>query len=137
MTKKVKFNHGKFFSEVSKLETGSKISKVQILRTGSWSHPNYGDFSISEADLDEFVFNFNAKILGHDICVDENHDWGHKALGWYKELIREGNALFAMIEWNDVGLEKINSGEYKYFSPELYFSYKPADSNQVFKNVLV
>jgi phage I-like protein len=131
---KAKFQQGKFFSELTASE--GNLSKIQILRTGTWNHPEYGVFSITEADLDEFVFNFQANVVGHDICVDVNHDWNHTAIGWYKELTREGNVLFASIEWNDKGLELINSKEYRYFSPELYFTYKPADSDQVFRNVL-
>lgn len=125
------------FSELSLSQEGGNESIVQILRTGSWDHPQYGSFSITTFDLDEFIANFNAKVRGMDICVDENHDYEHKALGWYRELYREGEALFARIEWNEKGLELINSKTYKYFSPELFFSYRDEETGVQYKNVLI
>lgn len=44
------------FSEVGKIENGE--SKVQILRTGEFKHAAYGNFSVTEKDLEEFEKNF-------------------------------------------------------------------------------
>ncbi len=124
------------FSELTVGE-GGRESVMQILRTGSWEHPTYGTFSISSSDLDEFVKNFEENARGVDLAVDVNHDYGHKAVGWIKSLYREGNALFSRVDWTDEGLELINSKAYRYFSPELHFSYRDEETGDQLKNVLI
>lgn len=124
------------FSELTVGE-GGRESVMQILRTGSWEHPTYGTFSISSSDLDEFVRNFEENARGVDLAVDVNHDYGHKAVGWIKSLYREGNALFSRVDWTDEGLELINSKAYRYFSPELHFSYRDEETGDQLKNVLI
>lgn len=96
------------FAELS-LGEGDKSSTVQILRTGSWSHATYGKFSIKTEDLDIFVANFHNNVRGVALCVDENHDDEHKALGWFRDVYREGEALFAVIDWTEKGAEMIRS----------------------------
>lgn len=123
------------FSEITSTEDGK--STIQILRIGQWNHPIYGQFSISPADLEQFVFNFKANVRGVDLCVDENHEGEHKAIGWFRDVFRDWNALFATIEWNDRGLELINSKTYRYFSPELFFSYRDEETDVEMRNVLI
>lgn len=124
------------FSELS-IPEGGNTSRVQILKTGTWNHPVYGTFSVTTADLDEFIFNFQTNARGVDLCVDVNHDPEHKAIGWFREVFREGEALFANIEWNDEGLYQINSKAFRYFSPELFFSYRDEENGKDMKNVLL
>lgn len=75
------------FSEITSTEDGK--STIQILRIGQWNHPIYGQFSISPADLEQFVFNFKANVRGVDLCVDENHEGEHKAIGWFRDVFRD------------------------------------------------
>lgn len=126
----------RYFSEIAPAE-GSKTSDVQILKTGRWNHPVYGDFSVTASDLDLFVQNFNDKVRGTDLCVDVNHDWEHKAVGWFRKVERRGEALFATIEWTDAGLDLINSKTYRYFSPELFFSYRDEETGRDYRCVLI
>ena len=67
------------FSELVQVENGAR-STIQVLRTRSWNHPVYGSFSVTENDLDEFVLNFRNNVRGVDLCVDVNHDPGHRAI---------------------------------------------------------
>ena len=124
------------FSEINVTE-GTRTSIVQILKTGSWNHPVYGTFSVTTENLDEFVANFKANVRGVDLCVDVNHDPEHKAIGWFRDVYREGEALFASIEWNDEGLDQINSKAFRYFSPELFFSYRDEETGVDLRNVLI
>lgn len=124
------------FSELS-VSDGGRTSVIQILRTGEWNHPVYGRFSVTASDLDEFVANFKANVRGVDLAVDVNHDPEHKAVGWYREVYREGEALFATIEWTDEGLDQITSKAFRYFSPELFFSYRDEESGKELRNVLI
>lgn len=123
------------FSEIGEIKDGK--SKVQILRTGTFRHPTYGEFSIQEKDLVEFEKNFKENKRGIDICVDDNHDPAHRALGWYKDVFREGGKLYALVEWNKIGLELIKEKVYRYFSPELHFEFQDEASGEVIKNLLI
>lgn len=124
------------FSELVQVENGAR-STIQVLRTWSWNHPVYGSFSVTENDLDEFVLNFRNNVRGVDLCVDVNHDPGHRAIWWYRELYRSGDKLFAEIEWTDEGSWIVNSKAYRYFSPELYFSFRDEMTGEEMRNVLI
>lgn len=121
------YTHCVTFSELQTIEDGM-MQRIQILRKGNWDHPTYGKFTIDDAELDEFVQNFKDNTRGVDLCVDVNHDTSHKAIGWFRDVVREGDALFATVEWNQEGVDLINSKSYRYFSPELYFSYRDEES---------
>lgn len=124
------------FSEVE-LTAEQNTSVIQILRTGSWDHPVYGQFKVDLVDLSQFVQNFKNNVRGVDLCVDVNHHHEHRAVGWYRDVYQEGEALFALIEWTPEGKQLITSKQYRYFSPELYFSYRDEESGEVQNNVLV
>lgn len=123
------------FAEIGEIQDNR--SKVQILRTWKFKHPQYWEFEISKKDLAEFKENFDAKIRGVDLAVDENHDGNHKAVGWYKEVLQEWEKLFAVIEWTKEGLQLLKEKVYRYFSPELYFDFQDEESGQIIKNLLI
>ena len=126
----------KFFSYSEIIKSGDKTSKVQILKTWKWKHSSYWEFSINERDLKEFKQNFDDKVRGVDLAVDVGHDFNHKAVGWFKELMIEGKKLFATIEWNHEGLYLVKEKVYKYFSPELHFEFQDEETGKVIKNLL-
>jgi len=124
------------FAELTQVADGAR-STIQVLRTWSWNHPVYGSFSVSESTLDEFVLNFRNNVRGVDLCVDVNHDPDHRAIWWYREVYRSGDQLFADIEWTDEGAMIVNSKAYRYFSPELYFSFRDEMTGEEMRNVLI
>ncbi len=123
------------FAEIGEIQDNR--SKVQILRTWKFKHPQYWEFEITKNDLKEFKANFDAKVRGVDLAVDENHDGDHKAVGWYKEVLQEWEKLFAVIEWTKEGLQLLKEKVYKYFSPELYFDFQDEESGESIKNLLI
>lgn len=126
----------RFFGEMGTLE-GNK-SEIQIMRVGNWNHPQYGEFNITSDMLDEFIKNFQENKRGIDLAVDINHEPNHKAVGWIKNLVKKGgDAVFATVEWTKEGLELVKSGAYKYFSPELFFSFRDEESGETIQNLLV
>jgi len=128
--------NGMIFAELKTV--GEEMTQdIQILRTGSWDHPVYGTFSISDADLDQFVYNFKTNARGIDLCVDINHETEHRAIGWFRDVYRAGDKLFATIEWTGEGKELVNSKQYKYFSPELHFSYQDERTGEIYQNLLI
>jgi len=113
-------------------------SEIQIMRTWSWKHAQYGDFTITPEMLDDFIKNFQENKRGIDLAVDINHEPNHKAVGWIKDLVKKGgDAIFATVEWTKEGLELVKSWAYKYFSPELFFSFRDEESGQTVQNLLV
>jgi len=113
---------------------------VEIMRVGQWSHPVYGDFAITENDIDMFIRHFAENVRGIGIAIDLEHGetvHAGAAAGWVKSLTRDGNRLLAEIEWTDLGKQQVESKQYRYFSPEFTFNYKDSESNKEYSNVLM
>jgi hypothetical protein len=68
--------------------------EIQVIPTGKWDHPEYGEMEITSADIAQFVENFKAK-LRLDLSITAGHDNGMsggelRAIRWFKELIDRG-----------------------------------------------
>lgn len=114
------------------------VVRVQIMRTGTWQHQEYGEVKIDKKVIKEIVKNFNSGARGVDLAVDENHEPDHKALAWFKELIVEndGNDLYADVELTASGANLLNNGSYKYFSPEIVFHRIDEETGESQSNLL-
>jgi phage I-like protein len=119
----------------------SPVSEIEVLATGSWDHPQYGHFDITEEDIETFVQSFNNKVRKVDIAVDQEHMPEKGAAGWYKALnkvFEDGKCkLKATIEWTKLGTQLIKDGIFKYFSPEFDFQYEDLETHEQFGNVLL
>lgn len=124
----------------TKFNLAENNSDIEIMRVGSWSHPKYGDFQITEDNLEGFIKSFNEKVRGIDIAIDLEHgETQHKnaAVGWIKKLKKDNKRLLAEIDWTNLGKDKVKSKEYKYFSPEFLFDYTDLETNKKFNDVLM
>jgi phage I-like protein len=113
---------------------------VEIMRVGQWKHPQYGDFAITENDIDMFIKHFDENVRGIEIAIDLEHGetvHAGAAAGWVKHLTRDGNRLLAEIGWTDLGKQQVETKQYRYFSPEFTFNYKDSESNKSYNNVLM
>lgn len=119
------------------LAEGGKDSWIQIMKTGKFQHPVYGEMEITQSDLQQFKENFDANIRGIKLFADVNHDDNHAAVAEFKELRVETGKLMALMEWNAKGEQLIKSGEYRYFSPEFAFTYTDAETGKKYKDVLL
>lgn len=122
------------------VKLSENTSQIEIMRTGTWKHPAYGQFSITENDIDDFIRHFNGGVRGVDIAIDLEHgETPHKgaSAGWIKSLNKQGNSLLAEIDWTELGKEKIKNKEYKYFSPEFKFNYEDHETGKKYSNVLM
>ena len=119
----------------------SPVSEIEVLAAGSWDHPQYGKFDITEEDIDGFVQSFNNKVRKVDIAVDQEHMPEKGAAGWYKainKVFEDGKCkLKATIEWTKLGTQLIKDGIFKYFSPEFDFQYEDLETHEQFGNVLL
>lgn len=99
------------------LENVPDIIKVATVAKGT--HPSYGKVEITKDMLESFEKNFNDRVTGVDLAINEDHK-KNEAFGWFKEvfLSEDGLDLFAKVKWNKKGTVSLNEGEYRYFSPE-------------------
>lgn len=88
---------------------------VEILRTGSFVDRNGKEVAITEADLDEYITNFQSGKAGQDVPIDINHE-REEAGGWIKALWRDGDKLLAQIDWNELGRQLVGDKVYRYMS---------------------
>ena len=126
-------------------EEGSALAvpdEINVVPTGKWMHPVYGEMEITSADIAEFVQNFKDKVR-LDLPITAGHDNGMSggelpAIGWFTDLIDRGvNGLNAVVKWTDVGKRLLQEGAFKYFSPEFYEEYADPETGEVRHHVLV
>jgi phage I-like protein len=111
---------------------------VQVLRTGNFSHPKYGNFSITPKILSELKQNFEKKVYGIDICFDYFHNSDEEAAGWPTELFlsEDGEELWAKVDWTATARKKLGEREIRYFSPDFAFKWTHPETGVTYNNVL-
>ncbi|MCR8922654.1 phage protease [Dasania sp. GY-MA-18] len=117
------------------LAEGASNSVVDITRTGTFSHPRYGRFSITLAMLQSMVKNFEARTFGQDIMLDVAHDGNGKgAGGTFTRLFISprgaGHVLQGEVEWLANGIDAVTNKGYKYLSIEYIDNYIDAEFEQ-------
>lgn len=124
-------------SEASEGAAATPSKLVQVIRTGSYKHPSYGNFKITREHLDSFVRNFDEKVRGIDIAVDYKHESEAEAAGWFKKLFVEEDAampgefrLMASVDWTPVGEDKLLKKEFRYLSADFTLDYVSEDSKK-------
>ena len=88
---------------------------VEVLRTGSFVDMYGLDVTIDVELMDEMVVNFAAGAAGQEVPVDIDH-YKSEAAGWVTALYREGDRLFAQIDWNELGAQLVGGRVYRYVS---------------------
>lgn len=136
-----------FRGSVTDLETiqspsDSNTSTIEILRTGTWSHPFYGEIEITNERLSRFKANFDSRVRKTDLPIDREHHSDDGAVGWIKEVFHEVTSdgvgiLKARVEWTEEGAADVKAKKYRYFSPEFSDEYEVASSGEIFQDVLI
>ena len=98
--------------------SGKNTSWVTVTRTGSFTDPRYGRFEITPSMLLSMVQNFDAGVVGQDICLDVNHKPGDGAAAKILRLSVEGNRLRALVQWTEYGLKAVKERGFTYLSAE-------------------
>jgi len=115
-------------------------NEIQILRTGKWDHPQYGEIDITEHDLDLFIKSFKERARRIDLAIDQAHNPDEGAAGWFKDLFKKESdgdvGLYARVEWTDFGEELLEGKRFKYISPEFRFNYEDDETGRSYENVL-
>ena len=95
---------------------------AEIFSVGKWNGDKY-----SENDLDDIVTHFNALKDSVKPPIKLGHTWkqGQPALGWVKDLKRNGNKLIATLaQVPKIVYDAIKAGRYKRVSSEIYWNFK-------------
>lgn len=84
-----------------------------------------GSFEFTEADADLVLQDF--AVRGRDLVIDYEHQslgsGKAPAAGWIDRLFKTASGLAAHVKyWTDEAARYLKNGEYRYFSPTLYFS---------------
>jgi len=95
-------------------------SRIQVAQLGRYHDPRYGDFAITAAD----VANWSKLLTTHfpgrvPIDLDHSTDKGgsSEAAAWIVGLQRDGNDVYADVEWTPVGESAVREKRYLYISP--------------------
>lgn len=114
----------RFVSESIRLGENQPSSWVTVTRTGEFSDPRYGKFSITRVMLDAMVKNFAEHTYGQDIFIDVAHKPENGAAGKVVALAVEGDRLRAKVEWTPMGVEAVQEKGYAYLSAEYHENWR-------------
>jgi phage I-like protein len=123
---------------------GDGASWQQILQTGAWKHPQYGDLVITAADLRELKQNFDARAREF-VYADYDHgianakgDGNAIAAGEVTQLELRANdtQLWALYEPTTPARQKIEAKEYRFTSADFDPSYVDKRSGKPVGKVL-
>lgn len=124
---------------IALVDATAPISRIQVLRTGTFYHPIYGKFTVSETDLQTMVHNFQLKRpkLPTEMVVDYEHMSAPgqppaqaPAAGWVKGCEQQGNELYCLVEWTPKAADQIRAKEYRFISPEFTLNYRDKETNK-------
>lgn len=113
------------------LSDGKATSQVQIAKTGAFTDPRYGKFTITLRDFSKWIANFNLLSKGEGrlgLPVDVDHSpekrGDTEAAGWVTSLRIKGSELWASVDWTSLGQELVRDRRYAYLSPSYVADYK-------------
>lgn len=123
--------------------------EIEVLQENNWKDmPDRPDFSVSAADLDDYVNNFKSNIRAGvpiDIEHRESKTFGEQAAGWVKDVYTKvkdngKKSLFVKPEWNSLGKELVGDKRFRFvsaeFNPKSLGGYTDPEGKGKFSNVL-
>ncbi len=116
---------------------GTATSQVQVFRTGTFRHPLYGKFTITDDDLASMEKNFKANRPKSptEMVVDYEHMSIAPAIiapaaGWVRDVRHLPGELVATVEWTKKATDHIVAKEYRFISPEWHMNWKDKESGK-------
>lgn len=119
------------------LEDGKNTSWVTITRTGDFTDPRYGKFSITPAMLLQMVSNFDKGVYGQDVFIDIAHKPEGGAAAKIIRLSVENDRLRALVEWTPMGIEAVKAKGYRYLSAEYHENWQDNEKGNKHGTVLL
>lgn len=107
-------------------------SRIQVAQLGSYHDPRYGDFTITAPEVANWS-KLLADYFNGRVAIDLDHatDKGgsSEAAGWIVGLERQGQDVFADVEWTTVGQSAVSDKRYLYISPTFVSDLKDEQGN--------
>lgn len=110
----------RFLSQRVELADGVTQSWVTLTRTGDYTDPRYGSFSITSTMLQQMVNNFDKRVLGQDVFIDVSHRPSDGAAAKVLKLQVESGRLRALVEWTPFGVAAVKERGFQYLSAEYH-----------------
>jgi phage I-like protein len=112
--------HVTFIEAPNHLAADNARSRIQVAVLGRFKDPRYGDFAVTAAEVANWSKLLASYFQGRiPIDIDHGTDYGGRseAAGWITGLSREGNDVYAQVEWTPLGVAAITEKRYLYISP--------------------
>lgn len=129
--------------EVSKeFAAGADFSKPMWIpylpKPGKYSHPLYGEILVTPQRNQEMVDSVKNHVYQENIPIDAEHETKLSgAVGWLKDMrLNEDGSADGFVEWTDRGRALLESGNFKYFSPEWFDDWRDVATGVVHRNVV-
>lgn len=108
-------------------------TRVELIRCGKFSHPQYGVLNITPAVCKSFVKNFSERKRKIDLAIDYSHDNESIAAGWIKSVSFDEStkSVWAEVKWTPKGSKVLSEREFRYLSAEFHLNHKDAESGEV------
>jgi hypothetical protein len=97
---------------------------VTLTRTGDFTDPRYGRFSITPAMLTEMVKNFDAGVYGQKIFLDVAHNPSGGAAAEVLALSVDGQRLRAKVRFTPYGVDAVKNKGFAYLSAEYHEAWR-------------
>ncbi len=119
------FEGGTTVADSEKRTLPEQILLIRFGRNSYTKNGEPGEFEFTEEDAEAVIRDFAAR--GKDLVIDYEHQSlsGDKApaAGWISRLEKTSEGILAKIKyWTREAQEFLLQGQYRYFSPTLYFS---------------
>lgn len=114
-----------------------KITWIQALPLGSYTHPLWGEINVTPERVKRFAQNVADNVREIDLDIDYDHKTHHgKAAGWIRAADARADGLWIGVEWTEMALQAIKAGEYRYFSPEFQDEWEHPKTGVKYTDVL-
>lgn len=110
---------------------------LQAFPLGHYEHPVFGQISITPERVQRFAANVQMKVRGQDLDIDYDHKADTRvAAGWVSDAQARPDGLWIKVAWTPTARQKLEDGEYRYFSPEFVDEWVHPKTGLLFKDVL-
>jgi len=129
------------FAEGDAPTAEDNVRWVQAFPYDTWSHPIYGETTVTPDIAQQYVKNFKNNVRGTDIPTGYNHGEdkakGDKASGWIRDMEARDNGLFFKVQFTPTAIQELQNGEWRYFSSEVYDEWTHPHTNEKYQYVVV
>lgn len=111
---------------------------IPLVPLGKWDHPQYGNLEITPATIQRMHDNHEVGLPGIELPIDIDHSYGgsSEAAGWLVSTEVRADGLWGLVEFNDWGMELVESKRFRYISPEWFPKWKDPQTGKHYEDVL-